>query len=186
MEFLALCGLSRWPFRYRILSVTGLSSGASNHIKSISLDIESPLENNTQFEKGQRMEVILKWLLVYSVSCQLTYNYACLSPVFPFYTSFPLSPAELQAAVCIHSDPAPVAKHSEGFLETGAGLPLHIHSNAQRRWPSPGKPDLIMCTWTHRHILRHKNTGGTLQKAHSQSSWSRMLKQFLSSGICIL
>lgn len=84
MDFLAPCGLSRWPFRYRILSVTGLSLGAGNHIKSISLDIESPLENNTQFEKGQRMEVILKWLLVYSVSCQLTYNCACLSPVFHF------------------------------------------------------------------------------------------------------
>lgn len=40
-------------------------------------------------------------------------------------------PPELQAAFCIHSDTAPIAKHSKGLLEIGAGLPLHIHSNAQ-------------------------------------------------------
>lgn len=69
-----------------------------------------------------------------------------------FFLYFPPYLPELQAAVCIHSDPAPVAKHGEGFLEIGAGLPLHIHSNAQRRRPSPGKPDLIL---KHTHTDTH-------------------------------
>lgn len=69
-----------------------------------------------------------------------------------FFLYFPPYLPELQAAVCIHSDPAPVAKHGEGFLEIGPGLPLHIHSNAQRRRPSPGKPDLIL---KHTHTDTH-------------------------------
>ena len=60
-----------------------------------------------------------------------------------FLLLFLYFPPELQAAVCIHRDPAPFAEHSEGLLETGAGLPLHVHSDAQRRGPSAGKPDLI-------------------------------------------
>lgn len=39
--------------------------------------------------------------------------------------------SELQAALCVHRDPAPTAKHGEGLLETGAGLPLHVHRDAQ-------------------------------------------------------
>lgn len=60
------------------------------------------------------------------------------------FNLFSLSPPpELQAALCIHSDPAPAAQHSEGLLEIGAGLPLHVHRDAERRGPGPGKPDLI-------------------------------------------
>lgn len=73
--------------------------------------------------------------------------------VLKSYFFFPHLP-ELQAAFCIHSDPAPVAKHSEGFLEIGAGLPLHIHRDAQRRRPSTGKPDLIH-VHTHSHTHAH-------------------------------
>lgn len=54
-----------------------------------------------------------------------------------------LSPAELQAAVRIHRDPAPTSEHGKGFLEAGSGLSLHIHSDAERRWSSAGKPDPI-------------------------------------------
>lgn len=61
----------------------------------------------------------------------------------PFPPSQSLYPAELQAAICIHRDPAPTSEHGEGFLEAGPGLSLHIHRDAKRRWPSPGKPDLI-------------------------------------------
>lgn len=53
-----------------------------------------------------------------------------------FFMSFffsNLSPAELQAAVRIHCDPAPTSEHGKGFLEARSGLPLHIHSDAERR-----------------------------------------------------
>lgn len=38
---------------------------------------------------------------------------------------------ELQAAVCVHRDAAPFAQHSQGLLEAGAGLPLHVRRDAQ-------------------------------------------------------
>lgn len=50
---------------------------------------------------------------------------------------------ELQTAVCVHRDATPFAQHSEGLLEAGAGLPLHVHRDAQRRRPGAGKTDLV-------------------------------------------
>lgn len=74
------------------------------------------------------MEVVLEMVLFLTVlhkSMHLVYSASALS-----FSSSSLPP-ELQAAFCIHSDTAPIAKHSKGLLEIGAGLPLHIHSNAQ-------------------------------------------------------
>lgn len=59
------------------------------------------------------------------------------------------SSTELQAAICVHRYPAPLAQHGQRLLEAGAGLPLHLHSDAQWRRPSTGKRgQSIMPTFT--------------------------------------
>lgn len=50
-----------------------------------------------------------------------------------------LSTVELQTASSLHRDPAPSAQHGQRLLEAGAGLPLHLYSDAQWRRPSTGK-----------------------------------------------
>lgn len=76
--------------------------------------------------------------LICSVSSAIVYPHLILS--------------ELQAAVCVHSDATPFAQHSEGLLEAGAGLPLHVHRDAQRRRPGAGKTDLVPA---HNFGIRH-------------------------------
>lgn len=49
--------------------------------------------------------------------------------------------SELQAAVRVHRYPASFAEHSEGFLEAGSGLSLHVYRHAERRGSRSGESD---------------------------------------------
>lgn len=95
--------------------------GASGYL-ACTVDMEGPLEKTVQ-----RREVFCEHSLVYSWGITLKTFFI----PFPLFRS--LSPAELQAAICIHRDPAPTSEHGEGFLEAGPGLSLHIHRDVERR-----------------------------------------------------
>lgn len=92
--------------------------------------MESPLENTAQMRGGGSHKNFNVLFLVKLTDIPTMQDLYFCSRFFSFHY-FSAFDAELQAAVCIHRDPAPIAKYSEGFLEAGAGLSLHIHSDAE-------------------------------------------------------
>lgn len=66
---------------------------------------------------------------------------------------------ELQTAVCVHRYPASSAQHRQRLLEAGAGLSLHVYSDAERRGSRAGEththtPELSL--QDQRHATRHR------------------------------